>query len=103
MGLTDDLEFPDRLFSSLLMPEADPSFGGKGGQMCYTLDMEQEILQKLQAQDGKLEQIYQSVEKTRRYFLWTLIMTLVMFFLPLLGLIFAIPFFLNSLSAAYSL
>lgn len=65
--------------------------------------MEQEILQKLQAQDEKLEQIYQSVEKTRRYFLWTLIATLVTFFLPLIGLVFAIPFFLNTLSSAYSL
>lgn len=54
-------------------------------------------------QDEKLERIYQSVEKTRRYFLWTLIATLVTFFLPLIGLAFAIPFFLNSLSTAYGL
>jgi hypothetical protein len=62
--------------------------------------MEQEILQKLQAQDEKLEHIYQSVEKTRRYFLWTLIATLVTFFLPLIGLAFAIPFFLQTLSTS---
>lgn len=65
--------------------------------------MEQEILQKLQAQDEKLEQIHQSVEKTRKYFLWTLVATLVTFFLPLIGLVFAIPFFLSTLSSAYGL
>lgn len=60
--------------------------------------MEQEILQKLQAQDQKLELIYQSTEKTRKYFLWTLIVTLATVLLPLLGLMFAIPFFLKTLS-----
>ncbi|MDP2838023.1 MAG: hypothetical protein Q8O53_01975 [Candidatus Moranbacteria bacterium] len=62
--------------------------------------MEQEILQKLQAQDQKLEMIYQSTEKTRKYFLWTLIGTLAMVILPLIGLLFAIPFFLNTLFAS---
>jgi hypothetical protein len=71
--------------------------------VCYNEGMEQEILRKIEMQDEKLERIYQSVEKTRRYFLWTLIATLVMFFLPLLGLVFAVPFLLSSLSAAYSL
>lgn len=71
--------------------------------MCYTEIMDTELLQKLQAQDERLEQIYQSVEKTRKYFLWTLIATLVAFFLPLLGLVFAVPFFLNTLSSAYGL
>lgn len=65
--------------------------------------MDQELLQKLQAQDEKLEQIYQSAEKTRKYFLWTLVATLVAFFLPLLGLVFAIPFFLRTLGTAYGL
>lgn len=65
--------------------------------------MDIELLQKLQAQDEKLEQIYRSVESTRRYFLWTLIGTVVMFVLPLIGLVLAIPFFLSTLGAAYGL
>ena len=65
--------------------------------------MDQELSQRLQAQDEKLEQIYQSVEKTRKYFLWTMIGTLVAFILPLIGLIFAIPFFLNTLSTVSGL
>ncbi len=47
--------------------------------------------------EKKIDAIYVSVEKTRQYFLWTLIITLVLFFLPLIGLFFAIPAFLNTL------
>lgn len=71
--------------------------------MCYTRAMDEQLLQKLQAQDEKLDQIHQSVEKMRRYFLWTLIATLVTFLLPLIGLAFIIPFFLSTLGAAYGL
>jgi CHASE3 domain sensor protein len=58
--------------------------------------MEQDVLNKLNEQDRKLEQIYVSVEKTRKYFLWAFLLTVVTFVLPLIGLIFAIPFFLSS-------
>lgn len=61
-------------------------------------NMEQELLDRLSRQDQKLEQIYISVEKTRKYFLWTLIITFVTFVLPLIGLVFAIPFFLSTFS-----
>jgi uncharacterized membrane protein (DUF485 family) len=63
----------------------------------------EEILKKLQEQDEKITAIYKSVEKTRKYFLWTLIITLVLFFLPLIGLIFAIPAFLNTLTTVNQL
>lgn len=53
--------------------------------------MEQDILKKLEEQDKKLEAIYRSVEKTRKYFLWMLIITLTFMVLPLIGLIYAIP------------
>ncbi len=57
------------------------------------------LLQKLAEQEKKLDAIYASVEKTRRYFLWTLILSLVFFLLPLIGLLFVIPFFLSTLSS----
>ena len=65
--------------------------------------MEEEILKKIEEQDKKLEAIYVSVEKTRKYFLWTMIITVALFVLPLIGLMFAIPQFLNTLSSASSL
>ncbi|MDB5264993.1 MAG: hypothetical protein JWN64_564 [Parcubacteria group bacterium] len=44
----------------------------------------------------KLDAIYASVEKTRKYFLWTMVATVVAFVLPLVGLLFAVPSFLGS-------
>ncbi len=61
--------------------------------------MEQEILNRLQAQEELLQKIYISAEKTRKYFMWTGIITLAIIVLPLIGLIFIIPAFLSSYSS----
>jgi len=60
--------------------------------------MEEELAKKLDEQAAKIEAIYVSVEKTRKYFQWTLIVTLAMVVLPLIGLVFAIPAYLSQLS-----
>ncbi len=57
--------------------------------------MDQDIQKKFEEQDQKLAQIFQSVEKTRRYFLWTLIISVAFILLPLIGLIIVIPQFLS--------
>lgn len=57
--------------------------------------MEEEILKKLAEQEERINAIYRSVEKTRKYFLWMLIVTVAMIIIPLIGLIFVIPQFLN--------
>jgi len=64
---------------------------------------EKEILEKFKEQDIVLQAIYQSVEKTRRYFLWTLIASIVTFVLPLIGLIIIVPIVMNNISKAYGL
>ena len=61
--------------------------------------MDQQILQKLTEQDKKIEAIYQSVEKTRKYFMWTLIVTAIVVVLPLIGLLFVLPGFLSAYSS----
>lgn len=61
------------------------------------MDIEKELAE----QKELLGNIYRSVEKTRKYFMWTLIVTVVVFVLPLIGLVFVIPFFLKSFSALY--
>ncbi|PIR57762.1 MAG: hypothetical protein COU71_02310 [Parcubacteria group bacterium CG10_big_fil_rev_8_21_14_0_10_38_31] len=61
--------------------------------------MENEILKKIEESDQKIDEIYKSVEKTRKYFLWTLIITLAVFILPLIALAFIVPSFLSSYSA----
>jgi len=55
--------------------------------------MEEEAKKRFDAQDELLKKIYKSAEKTRKYFMWTLIISLVMFILPLIGLMFVIPKF----------
>jgi len=58
--------------------------------------MEQEILQKINDQQIKIDEIYKSVEKMRKYFLWTFIISIVFFVLPLIGLIFVLPSFIDT-------
>ena len=53
--------------------------------------MDEEIIKKIEIQEQKLDQIYRSVEMMRKYFLWTFILTIVLFILPLIGLLFVIP------------
>lgn len=65
--------------------------------------MENEILKKLAEQDAKIDAIYASTEKMRKYFLWTLIITVAMIVVPMIGLGFAIPSFLNTLNASLSI
>ena len=71
---------------------------GKGKRLCYTvLDMEQDILNKLDEQDKKLDAILESSEKMRKYFMWTLIISVAVIVLPLIGLVFVLPSFFDSL------
>ncbi len=55
--------------------------------------------QRFAAIEAKIESIHATVEKTRKYFLATLVISVVLFVLPLIGLLFAIPYFLNSLAS----
>jgi len=65
--------------------------------------MDPEILKKLEEQEDKLDKVYRSVERMRKYFLWTLIVTLGTIILPLIALAFVIPWFLNVMSTAYNI
>ena len=65
--------------------------------------MEEELKTRLDAQEKKIDAIYVSVEKTRTYFLWTIIATLVAFVLPLIGIAFIAPWLLQVLTSGYSI
>lgn len=65
--------------------------------------MDQQILDQLSAQDKKIDAIYVSVEKTRKYFLWTMITTVATVVLPLIGLVLIIPWFLKTMMSAYTI
>lgn len=62
--------------------------------------MENEVNKKLETLEGKIDAIYVSVEKTRKYFFWTMVITLAVFIIPLIGLVLVIPSFLDSYSTA---
>jgi len=61
--------------------------------------MEEELRKRLDHQEELLKEIYLSTEKTRKYFLWTFIISLLVFILPLLGLILVLPKFLSTYSS----
>lgn len=60
--------------------------------------MEPDLTTRLTVLEQKIDAMYASVEKLRKYFLWTGIVTVALFVLPLIGLFFAIPSFLSSYS-----
>lgn len=60
--------------------------------------MDQDLAEKLDALEKKVDSVFRSVEKTRKYFLWTLIITVAVLVLPIIGLIFAVPAYLGTLS-----
>jgi hypothetical protein len=60
------------------------------------------ILERLLEQQIKIDKIYSSVEKTRKYFLLTMIITVLTILIPLIGLAIAVPFLLNSMSSLYN-
>ena len=61
--------------------------------------MELELQQKFDALEKKIDAIYTSAEKTRKYIFWTVVVTLVLVVLPAVGLVFAIPSFISTYSA----
>jgi len=65
--------------------------------------MEQELLEKMRVMEQKIDAMYTSVEKLRKYFLWTLIITFVTIVLPIIALAVVAPWALGTLSNAYNI
>lgn len=55
-----------------------------------------ELLAKLNAIEEKADKAYQAAEKVRKYLFWTGVVTVALFVLPLIGLMFVIPQFIAS-------
>ena len=67
---------------------------------CYNTEyMDQEIAAKIEALESKVDAVYRSSEKMRKYFLWTLVITAAVVILPLIGLLFVIPQFISQYSS----
>ena len=64
------------------------------------MSMEQNLQNKLSELEAKIDAIFVSTEKTRKYFLVVMWVTLAAVLLPLIGLLFAIPTFINTYNEA---
>jgi len=54
------------------------------------------IEQKIERLEEKVNEIFISVEKTRKYFYWTMIATIALFVIPLILMIFVLPQFMSN-------
>lgn len=63
----------------------------------------EELLKKIDDQQAKIDAMYVSVEKLRKYFLWTLVVTVVTIALPLVAMMFILPSLVSTLSSAYGI
>lgn len=61
--------------------------------------MDPKTQEQLDELSVRVEAIYKSVEKTRKYIQWTVWITIALFVLPLVGMMFAIPALLSSYSS----
>jgi len=60
--------------------------------------MEQEIIQKLGELEKKLDENTKIARQMRQYFFWTLIISVAVILLPLIGLLFVLPQFISTYS-----
>jgi len=58
--------------------------------------MEEKIEAKLDELNKKIDAVWKSVEKTRKYFLTIIWISVILFVIPLIGMIFVIPSFLDT-------
>ena len=70
--------------------------------MLYLYLMENELLERIKQQEIKIDAIWKSVEKTRKYFLMIMWVSIILFVLPLIGIIFVLPSFLNSYLGSFN-
>ena len=59
--------------------------------------MDPDLEKRLSDIEAKIEMTRKSAEITRKYMLWTVVVGLVLFILPLIALMFIIPQYLNTL------
>lgn len=63
--------------------------------------MEQENLQQ-QSLEQKIDNLQNSIDKLNKMFKWTLIVTVILFIMPLIGLLFIIPQFISNIDLTNS-
>jgi hypothetical protein len=52
--------------------------------------------ERLAALEKKIDAMYASIEKVRKYLFWTAVVTIALVVLPAVGLVFAVPSFIST-------
>lgn len=65
--------------------------------------MDQDLEKRLAVLEQKMDATYVAANKTRKYLLWTMIISIAVIVLPLIGLVFVIPQFLKTLNVYQTL
>lgn len=60
--------------------------------------MDEELKTRLEELETKVDRVMHSAELTRKYILWTVVISVALFILPLIGLAFVIPKYLQTLN-----
>ncbi len=68
----------------------------------YNGNMDQ-LDQKIEELEKKIDKLQRSIDKLRKVFLWTLILSIALIILPLIGLLFVIPQFLSSYNNVFQI
>jgi len=58
--------------------------------------VDNELAKRLAVIEAKVDAVFVSAELTRKYFFWTMVVTIVIVVLPVIGLLFVIPTFMNN-------
>jgi uncharacterized protein YqhQ len=61
--------------------------------------MDQDLSDKIDQLEKKIEETRKLTDRTYKIILWTAIATAILFFLPLVALVFVIPYFLKTLTS----
>ncbi len=69
--------------------------------VCYTMDMDPQLVARLETLEKKIDAVYVSAEKTRKYILTMVIITVVTLVLPLLLMVAVLPSFMSSYTSQY--
>lgn len=56
----------------------------------------EELNPKIEELEKKIDKLQRSIDRLNKIFLWTLIITVVLFILPLIGLLIVIPQFISN-------
>jgi len=61
----------------------------------------EELIQKLEKQEQQLNEIYKTVRQLRRYFLTTIAISVITFLLPIIGIIFSLPWLIRTFEKSF--